>query len=96
MTNEQINEAIAELVNGDNEGPFPDYCNDLNAMHEAVTTLPENKRVLYGVRLAWECGHTGKKSVGCFKHLSFLDILSSSLPPLSSLPFLPSPFLLLA
>jgi hypothetical protein len=39
MTNEQINEAIAELVNGNNEGPFPDCCNDLNVMHEAEKTL---------------------------------------------------------
>jgi hypothetical protein len=48
---------------------IPDYCNDLNAIHEAVTTLPENKWVLYGVRLAWECGHTDKKSVGLW-HIS--------------------------
>ena len=47
----------------------PNYCNDQNAMHEAVTTLPENKWVLYGVRLAWECGHTDKKSVGLW-HIS--------------------------
>lgn len=39
MTNEQINIAIAEFVNGDNEGPFPNYCNDLNAMHEAEKVL---------------------------------------------------------
>lgn len=39
MTNEQINIAIAELVNGNNEGPFPNYCNDLNAMHEAEKML---------------------------------------------------------
>jgi hypothetical protein len=37
MTNEQINEAIAELVNGNNE----DYCNDLNAMNEAEKTMTE-------------------------------------------------------
>ena len=39
MTDEDTNIAIAELVNGDNEGPFPDYCNDLNAMHEAEKVL---------------------------------------------------------
>jgi hypothetical protein len=55
--------------NPDGDGEPPDYCNDLNAMHEAVTTLPENKWVLYGVRLAWECGHTDKKSVGLW-HIS--------------------------
>lgn len=49
MSDEQINEAIAELVNGNNEGPFPDYCNDLNAMHEAEKVLigdePENSEI---------------------------------------------------
>ena len=83
MTNEQINIAIAEacgIISKDQWGLLyrtlhgivrncPDYCNDLNAMHEAVTTLPENKWVLYGVRLAWECGHTDKKSVGLW-HIS--------------------------
>jgi hypothetical protein len=78
MTNEQINTAIAEacgwtdtpIVDGKyGQADVPDYCNDQNAMHEAVTTLPENKWVLYGVRLAWECGHTDKKSVGLW-HIS--------------------------
>jgi hypothetical protein len=45
----------------------PDYCNDLNAIRDAVMTLPENKQVLYGVRLAWACGHTDKGSVGLWK-----------------------------
>jgi hypothetical protein len=67
MSDEDTNIAIAELVNGDNEGPFPNYCNDLNAMHEVVMTLPENKQVLYGVRLAWECGQ--HKSPGLW-HIS--------------------------
>ena len=81
MTNEQINIAIAEECGWTTKhkglwveqlqtyAALPDYCNDLNAMHEAVTTLPENKWVLYGVRLAWECGHTDKKSVGLW-HIS--------------------------
>ena len=43
---------------------LPNYCNDLNAMHEAVMTLPENKRVLYGMYLACECGHMDKNKVG--------------------------------
>ena len=48
---------------------LPDYCKDLNAIQEVVMTLPESKRILYGVRLAWECGHTDKKSVGLW-HIS--------------------------
>lgn len=67
MSDEDTNIAIAELVNGDNEGPFPNYCNDLNAIREAVMTLPENKQVLYGGHLAWACGHTDKGSVGLWK-----------------------------
>lgn len=67
MSEEQINEAIAEFVNGDNEGPFQNYCNDLNAIQDAVMTLPENKRVLYGAHLAFACGHTVKGSVGLWK-----------------------------
>jgi hypothetical protein len=45
MTSEQINIAIAEACNKvivDKWGekyPIPDYCNDLNAMHEAEKTL---------------------------------------------------------
>ena len=73
MSDEQINIAIAEIIRPalhvNIYHPTRDYCNDQNAMHEAVTTLPENKWVLYGVRLAWECGHTDKKSVGLW-HIS--------------------------
>ena len=44
MTNEQINQAIAEACGwpiSDNppKGFYPDYCADLNAMHEAEKTL---------------------------------------------------------
>ena len=48
-------------------GTIPNYCNDLNAMHEAEKSIQENKRVLYGIHLAWICGHT--KNVGLW-HIS--------------------------
>lgn len=55
MTNEQINEAIAEacgIISKDQWGSLyrtlhgivrncPDYCNDLNAMHEAVKLISQ-------------------------------------------------------
>ena len=47
MTDEQINIAIAEMCGwvedaADVLGPedYPDYCNDLNAMHEAERCIP--------------------------------------------------------
>jgi hypothetical protein len=49
MTNEQINIAIAEACNKvtvDSWGekyPIPDYCNDLNAMHEAEKALTDDQ-----------------------------------------------------
>ena len=52
MNNEQINIAIAELVNGDSEGPFPNYCNDLNAIHEAEKGLNDEQWVAYGKELS--------------------------------------------
>jgi hypothetical protein len=61
MTNEQINEAIAELVNGNNEGPFPDYCNDLNAMHEAEAVIFE--RGLEDIWLDWLVKVVARKNV---------------------------------
>jgi hypothetical protein len=36
-----------ELVNYLNESGVPDYLNDLNAMHEAVKTLPQNIKPRY-------------------------------------------------
>jgi hypothetical protein len=48
---------------------LPDYCNDLNVIHGAVMTLPENKRILYGMYLASICGHMTKKTVGLW-HIS--------------------------
>jgi hypothetical protein len=52
MNDEDTNIAIAELVNGDNEGPFPDYCNDLNEMHEAEKMLNKEQWVTYGRELS--------------------------------------------
>ena len=63
MTNEQINIAIAETCGWRHEvlepvdadkiwllpSDLPDYCNDLNAMHEAMKTLSEEQ-----VEKVWE------------------------------------------
>ncbi len=69
MTDEQINAAIAEACGWtpDNRGlgwlsphgyyaPEPDYCSDLNAMHEAEKTLTDDQReVFYPRNLgAWQ------------------------------------------
>jgi hypothetical protein len=48
---------------------LPNYCNNLNAIHDAVMTLPEKKRILYGMYLASTCGHMTKKTVGLW-HIS--------------------------
>jgi hypothetical protein len=41
MTDEQINLAIAKVLNADEHWMVQkDYCNDLDAMHEAEGTLP--------------------------------------------------------
>jgi len=63
MTNEKINAAIAEAcgwcfeyghwvlrVSGKltrSRYELPDYCNDLNAMHEVITALPKERRHNY-------------------------------------------------
>lgn len=68
MTNDQINRAIAEACNWglkpvvhiDDKGirvrEHPDYCTDLNAMHEAEKTLTDDQReVFYPRNLgAWQ------------------------------------------
>ena len=69
MTNHKINVAIAEACGWtpDNRGlgwlsphgyyaPEPDYCSDLNAMHEAEKTLTDDQReVFYPRNLgAWQ------------------------------------------
>ena len=47
MTDEQINVAIAKACGWAHAGvkpyAFPNYCNDLNAMHEAEETLPDGE-----------------------------------------------------
>jgi len=48
---------------------LPNYCKDLNAIHDAVMTLPENKRILYGMYLSCACGHIDKNNVGLW-HIS--------------------------
>jgi len=56
-------------ISSDCANRVPDYCNDLNAIHDAVMTLPENKRILYGMYLASTCGHINKNTVGLW-HIS--------------------------
>jgi hypothetical protein len=70
MTNEQINIAIAEACGWKEEefGPswyqsytkMPDYCNDLNAMHEAEKVLNERQRQTY----AWQIIRLARKQAG--------------------------------
>ena len=44
MTNDQINLAITEAIGADPHWKCAkDYCNDLNAMHEALKTLPPDQ-----------------------------------------------------
>jgi hypothetical protein len=62
MTDEQINIAIAQACGidiekylmeegGINTSALPDYCNDLNAMHEAEKTLKLGLRSTYDAEL---------------------------------------------
>jgi hypothetical protein len=55
MTNEQINIAIAEACGWEREFydilDIPDYCNDLNAMHEAEEVLKLGLRNTYDAEL---------------------------------------------
>ena len=74
MTDEQINAAIAEACGWtpDNRGlgwlsphgyyaPEPDYCSDLNAMHEAeMIFTPESKHWMYYALLDDMCGSSFK------------------------------------
>jgi hypothetical protein len=71
MKDEQINIAIAEAcgwkyVNNETHAPdgsfwwskeleIPDYCNDLNAMHEAENHLPSDKKEDYWYQLYENC-----------------------------------------
>ena len=40
----------------------PDYCNDLNAMHEAVETLPRTLRLRYAIEIMDACA---SYPIGC-------------------------------
>jgi hypothetical protein len=51
MSDEQINEAISKILNADEHWMIQkDYCNDLNAIHEAEKTLNSEQWHLYS---AW-------------------------------------------
>jgi hypothetical protein len=74
MTNEKINIAIAEACgwkyeNNETHAPdgsfwwskeleIPDYCNDLNAMHEAENRLLSNEKESYWNQLYDQCDRT--------------------------------------
>jgi hypothetical protein len=51
MTDEQINIAIAEACGWEKEfydlAEIPNYCNDLNAMHEAEKCIMDESSILY-------------------------------------------------
>lgn len=60
MTNQELNIAIAEacgwtdipIIGGMyGQTPIPDYCNDLNAMHEAEKTLTKDQQIDFSVQL---------------------------------------------
>lgn len=70
MTDQQINQAIAEacgwnnepVVRTDGKGGIwvtncPDYCSDLNAMHEAEQKLNTNQWYQYALALNEVCWH---------------------------------------
>ena len=57
MTDQQINKAIAEacgwpILDNPPKGFYPDYCSDLNAMHEAEKTLFPYYATVYANKLA--------------------------------------------
>lgn len=52
MTNEQINIAIEEVCGWQYKDKIPDYCNDLNAMHEAQKMMNSEQWVAYGKELS--------------------------------------------
>ena len=51
MTNEQINISIEEIIrpalHGNIYRPTRDFCNDLNAMHEAVKMMNDEQKEIY-------------------------------------------------
>ena len=56
MTNEQINISIEEIIrpalHGNIYRPPRDFCNDLNAMHEAEKVMNSEQWVAYGKELS--------------------------------------------
>ena len=56
MTNEQINISIEEIIrpalHGNIYRPTRDFCNDLNAIHEAEKMLNSEQWVAYGKELS--------------------------------------------
>lgn len=53
MTNTQINDAIAEACGWTGSWHYlPDYCADLNAIHEAEMCIPEGRQALYDLHLS--------------------------------------------
>ena len=90
MTDKEINQRIAEVCGWrpDNRGlgwlsphgyyaPEPDYCNDLNAIHEAEKTLNKDQFMLYCDNLwplgngVWEAIH----ATACQRAEAFLRTL---------------------
>ena len=67
MTNEQINIAIAEACGEDNDSIFrgliPDYCNNLNEMHEAEKVLLSGHWMRYCECLTYLLGKSVYASV---------------------------------
>ena len=56
MTDEQINAAISAFMRMDEEDCYcqkcrPNYCNDLNAMHEAEKHIPDSITYIYGNKI---------------------------------------------
>jgi hypothetical protein len=77
MTNEQINIAIAEVCGWGvfaNTRPtdLPDYCNDLNAMHEGERSLNSQHVQDYTLNLLSVTNNDGTRfhgTLGCFAHV---------------------------
>ena len=75
MTNDQINDAIAEAITWKGIWQYrPNYCRDLNAMHEAEMCIPEDKQALYDSHLVAIVG----KETGLMSGLQFRCIHASA------------------
>jgi hypothetical protein len=76
MTNEQINIAIAKACGWAHPSvqpyAFPDYCNDLNAIHEAERSLNSQQVQDYTLNLLRVTNNDGARfhgTLGCFAHV---------------------------